>query len=96
VVRRRHGESIKREIEQHFERLLARPNLSVTVQEVDGPMLRCEAFTYATVPARSTTGASTSRSGGQLHQIEVQLKVAEIEVPGRAARSFTVAAVSTR
>ncbi len=44
--------SIKQEIESHFERLLARPNLVITVCEEGEEPIRCEAFRYRDIPGR--------------------------------------------
>ena len=46
-------DSVKQEIESHFERLLARPNLAITVREIGEPPVRCEPFRYRDVPGKA-------------------------------------------
>jgi hypothetical protein len=81
-------ESVKHEIETHFERLLARPNLLITVQEGDGMPVACEPFDYSRVPGEDYTRTLDLELGDRLHLVEVHLKVAELEVSGRRARFF--------
>jgi hypothetical protein len=81
--------SIKHEIESHFERLLARPNLTITVQEWGGGPVFCEPFDYEQIPGKDFQRALEIEFNDALHLIEVHLKVAEAEVPGRAARFFS-------
>ncbi len=82
------ADSIKREIERHFERLLARPNLSITVRETDGEPLRCEPFDYSQVSGEEFHRELDLEFNGRTYPVEVHLKVSDIEVPGRAARFF--------
>jgi hypothetical protein len=82
------ADSIKREIERHFERLLARPNLVTTVQEIGESVLHCEPFDYAQVPGEEFDTALDLELNGRLYQIEIRLKASEIEIPDRAARFF--------
>jgi hypothetical protein len=82
------ADSIKREIERHFERLLARPNLMITVQEIGESVLRCEPFDYAQVPGEDFDKTLDLELNGRLYQIEIHLKASEIEIPDRAARFF--------
>lgn len=81
-------DSIRREIETHFERLLARPNLSITVCEADEMPTRCAAFDYSQIPGEDFRRDIDLEVGGRIYPIEVHLKVAEIEVPERRARFF--------
>lgn len=80
--------TIKQEIESHFERLLARPNLTITVQEWGGETVRCEPFDYAQIAGKDFQRILEIELNNALHLVEVHLKVAEAEVPSRAARFF--------
>jgi hypothetical protein len=80
--------SIKQEIESHFERLLARPNLTITVHEVGEEPLRCEAFRYRDIPGKDIQRVLNVEIKGKTYPVEVHLKVADFEVPGRTARFF--------
>jgi hypothetical protein len=82
------AESIKREIETHFERLLARPNLSITVQEANQLPLRCQSFDYSQLNGESFHRVIDLEFGGKLYPIEFHLKVSDVEVPGQTARFF--------
>lgn len=80
--------SIKQEVECHFERLLARPNLSITVCETDATPVHCEPFDYRQIPGEDFSRVIDLEFGERIYPIEVYLKVAELEVPGRVARFF--------
>ena len=82
------ADSIKREIERHFERLLARPNLSITVRETGGQALRCEPFDYEQTSGEDFWRALDLELNGRSYPVEVHLKVSDIEVPDRAVRFF--------
>src|SRR6266542_3642623 len=82
------SQSIIREIERHFERLLARPNLAITVRDVGGPTIQCQPFDYPEVAGEDFKRSLELELNGRIYPVEVRLKVAEIEVPGRAARFF--------
>lgn len=82
------GEDVRREIELHFERLLARPNLEVTVQENGNSPLRCQPFDYSSVPGTEFQRKFSLKVRQQLYPVEVQLKVTEVEFPSRSARFF--------
>jgi arsenate reductase-like glutaredoxin family protein len=81
-------ESIKEEIEKHFDRLLARENLFVTVDTGADPVL-CTPFDYDAVPGELLTRRITSLGGKArdslflYRPIEIYLKVAEKPFPGR-------------
>jgi len=81
-------ESIKREIEDHFERLLARPRLSITVDKLMSQPVSCEPFEYATIPGTDFQRPLEISVGGRPYRVEVHLRVSDIQVPGRAARFF--------
>lgn len=81
-------DSIKQEIERHFERLLARPNLFITVQELGGLPVRCEPFDYSLIPGVDFQETVYLDLSGRIFPLEVNLKVAGLEVPGRSARFF--------
>lgn len=80
--------TVKREIEHHFERLLARPGLTITVRDQDGLPLRCVPFDYSQVDGEEFALTLNVRLGDALYPIEVFLKVAEHEAPERQARFF--------
>jgi len=80
--------TIKHEIESHFERLLARPNLTITVQEWGGEIVCCEPFAYEQLSGKDFQRTLEIELNGALHLVEVHLKVTEVEAPGRAARFF--------
>src|SRR5258706_1585212 len=82
------SDSIKKEIERHFERLLARPNLLITGREAGGPILQCEPFDYSQIAGEDFQRSLELELNGRIYPVEVRLKVADIEVPGRAARFF--------
>lgn len=82
------AESIKKEIERHFERLLARPNLLITVCEAGGSIATCEPFDYSQLAGEDFQRGLELELNGRIYPVEVRLKVSEIEVPGRAARFF--------
>ncbi len=82
------AEAIREEIEKHFDRLLARDNLFVTV-DTGADRLYCRPFDYKAVPgevlARSINHlGGKARDGLFLYRpIEIYLKVAESPFPGR-------------
>ena len=80
--------SIKREIESHFERLLARSKLKITVCEKGEEPLRCEPFRYREVPGRDIQRTLKLKLNGNTYPVEVHLKIADFEVPGRTVRFF--------
>lgn len=80
--------SIKQEIESHFERLLARPNLVITVREADEEPVRCKPFRYRDIPGRDIQRTLDVQVNGSQYPVEVHLKVADFEVPGRTVRFF--------
>lgn len=82
------ADSIRREIERHFERLLARPSLLITVQEISEMAMRCEPFDYAQVPGEEFERTVDLELNGRLYPVEIRLKASEIEIPDRAARFF--------
>jgi hypothetical protein len=80
--------SIKQEIESHFERLLARPNLTITVREVDQEPLRCEPFRYRDIPGTAIHRVLKLKYKDEFYPVDVHLKIADFEVPGRTVRFF--------
>jgi len=80
--------SIKQEIESHFERLLARPNLVITVSEVGEEPLTCEAFRYRDIPGQDIQHLLNVQIKDKNYPIDVHLKIADFEVPGRIVRFF--------
>ena len=82
------AQSIKQEVECHFERLLARHNLTVTIRETDQMPLRCQPFDYSPLKGEDFKRTVDLEFNEGICQIEFHLKVSEVEVPGRAARFF--------
>jgi hypothetical protein len=80
--------AIKMEIELHFERLLARPNLVIEVRENDGEPIRCEPFDYDALPGKVFHLTLAVREDDEEFPIEVSLKVTDVPVPSRVPRFF--------
>lgn len=80
--------SIKEEIESHFERLLARPNLTILVSEAGDAPLRCEPFRYRDLPGQAIQRTLKMEYKGNIYPVEIHLKIADVEVPGRTVRFF--------
>lgn len=81
-------DSIRQEIESHFERLLARPKLQITVEEQGKKPVRCQAFRYQDVPGKTIERTLNLALDGDIYPVEVHLHVADTEVPGRGVRFF--------
>lgn len=79
---------VRQEIERHFERLLARSNLRITVREAGGAEHLCEPFDYAPIASAVFHHQLEVELLGRVHPVEVHLVVAAVEVPGRGARFF--------
>jgi len=82
------AELIKREIELHFERLLARPGLTIHVQQDSAAPLRCEPFDYDSIPGHPFVRHLSVEDGGTTFSIEVALKVSSVPLPDRTPRFF--------
>ena len=80
--------SIKQEIESHFERLLARPNLTITVGEAGQEPVECEPFRYRDIPGKDIQRTVELSYKDQAYPVDVHLKIADFEVPGRTVRFF--------
>jgi len=81
-------ESVKQEIERHFERLLERPNLSIRVGAAGQPRLVCQPFDY-----RALAGLEIQRSlelayQEEIYPVEVYLKVTPEPHPEQNASFF--------
>ena len=83
-------EEIKDEIERHFERLLARAGLTITVHEKGMPPLRCQPFDYASVEGEEFVREIDVEHKGESRRIKVLLKVAAYAVAARQARFFSL------
>jgi hypothetical protein len=81
-------DSIKEEIESHFERLLARTKLQITVGEKNKKPVVCKPFRYQDVPGKTIRHKLKLKLNGITYPIEALFKVAEKEVPGRGIRFF--------
>ncbi|HXT16620.1 MAG TPA: ATP-binding protein [Gemmatimonadaceae bacterium] len=80
--------AVKAEIERHFEHLLARPNLSIFVRDSNGITERCMPFDYASVGGYAITRTLCAEVGGRIYPVDVNLRVANVSIPGRQARFF--------
>ncbi len=80
--------SVKKEIERHFERLLSRPNLMITVTELGGEVQLCQPFDYGQLSGTDIEETLYLDYGDQLYLVEVRLKVSTVEVPGQKVRFF--------
>lgn len=81
-------ETIKAEIEKHFERLLNRPGLSITVQEVAGPVISCTPFDYGLVPGRDFSRTLPITLGKKSYEVKASLKITDTLVRDRKATFF--------
>jgi hypothetical protein len=82
------AELIKQEVELHFERLLARPRLSIWAQQDDGVPVRCEPFDYDAIPGQPFLRQLAIQDEGVTYPVEVHLKVCCLPVPDRTPRFF--------
>ncbi|MCB8987150.1 MAG: ATP-binding protein [Ardenticatenaceae bacterium] len=74
--------SLQTEIETHFERLLARPDLHITVREAGGPLLVCRPFDYALVEGPILQRELFLAHKEEIYPVKICLKVArETAVP---------------
>ncbi len=69
--------SLQAEIENHFERLLARPDLHILVNEVGQPPLTCRPFDYAGLAGVDLDQVLRLEHKGDVYPVELLLKVAE-------------------
>ena len=69
--------SLQAEIENHFERLLARPDLHILVNEVGQPPLVCRPFDYAGLVGVDLDQVLRLEHKGDVYPVELLLKVAE-------------------
>jgi hypothetical protein len=81
-------DAIKGEIELHFERLLARPNLIIEVKQDDGEPVQCLPYDYSSLSGKSFAKQLIIGDGGEQFSVEVSLKVTELPVPHRAPHFF--------
>lgn len=78
--------SIQAEIERHFERIIARPNLQITVQAAGAPPLRCTPFAYDPVAGTAVVETLPLTYKDETFPVTVHLKVAA--APQRRPVSF--------
>jgi hypothetical protein len=81
-------ESIKAEIESHFERLVARPGLSITVGAAGETPLRCKPFDYRQVAGESIQQTLYVPHKDETYPIEVYLLAAQEGQPRRPVTFF--------
>lgn len=81
-------ESIKTEIENHFERLMARSNLTITVSEIGQLPVQCLPFDYKRIEGESIQQTFRVNHKAETYPIDVHLTVARQKIPNRAASFF--------
>jgi hypothetical protein len=81
-------DSVRGEIERHFEGLLGRRDLLITVSEVGESPTGCTPFDYLQLGGEEFQRTIHVELGNQIYPVEVHLKVADVEVPDRMARFF--------
>ncbi|MCB0225365.1 MAG: ATP-binding protein [Anaerolineae bacterium] len=81
-------ESVKAEIEHHFERLIARPGLTITVGEAGQPARQCTPFDYDHIAGRAIRRTLQATYKGETYPIELHLVVAREKRPERAVSFF--------
>jgi hypothetical protein len=93
-------ETVRAEIECHFERLLARPGLTVAVAETGQPPRICQPLDYTTAPGTLLQRRLEVSHSGQTFPVEVCLLIGDRPSPqrrpvftARARRVATFAAV---
>lgn len=69
-------DSIKAEIEHHFERLIARPNLLITVGQVGQEPVSCVPFNYDQIDGEAIQHTLHLSHRDEVYPVEVYLKVA--------------------
>ena len=60
-------EEIVKEIQYHFDRLLGRKNLNVTVKGPEGEVFRCRPFDYRVIRGNKITEAISCGELGSVH-----------------------------
>jgi hypothetical protein len=80
--------AVRKEIQLHFERLLARPNLVIEVSQDGESPLRCEPFDYEAHPGTPFRRNMTVNHNGVNYPVEVNLKVCATPVPDLVPRFF--------
>jgi hypothetical protein len=80
--------SIRAEIEAHFERLIARPGLSIVVGEAGQTAESCRPFDYELIEGESIRETLVVTHRDELYPIEVYLKAAQEKMAGRSAGFF--------
>lgn len=83
------AESIKEAIEHHFETLLKRPNLEVTVQKDAATELLCRPFDYSTIEGQEFQQQFTIKKGDVLYPVQMYLKVSKVAYKNLAPRFFS-------
>lgn len=79
--------SLQAEIENHFEQLLTRPNLQITVSE-EGEPLVCRPFDYAAVAGRVLHRELHLEHKGEVYPVTVFLKAAQATAVHRPVSFF--------
>lgn len=82
-------ESIRHEIERHFERLLDRPGLSIRVREVGQPAVTCRPFDYRALEGVEIQQNLELEAQGERFPIELYLKIAATPQPEHSASFFS-------
>jgi hypothetical protein len=82
------ADAVRREIQLHFERLLARPNLVIEVSQDGGTPIRCQPFDYDAHPGTPFRRNLVVNHNGVNYPVEVNLKVCTTPVPDLVPRFF--------
>ncbi len=76
-------EAIKEEIEAHFETMLRKKNLIISVGYKDMRPVNCEAFDYNNIPGKPVKALETIMYNDKKYNVDIFLKVADIPTPRR-------------
>lgn len=82
------AETIKEAIEHHFETLLKRENLEISVQKDAGSALICLPFDYASVEGKEFQYSLTVKTRNALYPVSIFLKVSKIANKQLSPRFF--------
>ncbi len=81
-------DSVRAEIEKHFELLLARPNLRITVGEIGGSVETCRSFDYASMDGTDFSRDIVIKGPVKDSAVSVRLKVTKEPCADRRATFF--------
>lgn len=76
-------EAIKEDIETHFETMLKKKNLTISVGYKDEKPSICEAFDYGTIPGKAIKATENIAYNDKTYNVDIFLKVADVPTPRR-------------